>query len=64
MPHNLLSVEEEIKKINIPYKGFLFTGAKVFDEPICEKTALFQFKHLVEKRRWISDADVQKLLNK
>ncbi|GAB4190012.1 MAG: hypothetical protein Tsb0015_10910 [Simkaniaceae bacterium] len=45
--------------MDIPYKGYLYTGAQPFFKEVREEIIQFQFRHLLEKKEWISDEEAQ-----
>lgn len=60
--NNLDSVEEEIKKMAISYKGFHYVGALKFDEEVNEEVAKFQLHYLLKNKKWLSDDQVHHLM--
>ena len=52
---NLDSVEQVAKEMNIPFRGFHFTGAKRFAKPLNKKRMIFQLNHLMETGEWLPD---------
>lgn len=61
---NILSVKNSLKKLGIPFQGFVYAGAEshlpaFFDPALAE----FQLHYLIKYQRWLSTKEVQSLLH-
>ncbi len=61
---NVKAVEEEMKKRGIPFQGYHFKGADLVEGKLNETVARLQFRHLFDKKEWLSDEQCALLLNK
>jgi hypothetical protein len=55
---NLASVESSLETLGIPSKTVHYLGAKRFYKELNEEIILYQFKHLMKEKQWLSDAEV------
>src|ERR1700722_7441658 len=59
---NLDSVKAALQSLNIEFKGYQYIGAKRFYKAIDEEVINYQFKHLMQTKEWLSDKEVEQLL--
>jgi hypothetical protein len=62
LEENLASVQAEMQAMSIAFQGYQYTGAERFFKEADEKVLKLQFEHLMEKKEWLSDAEVKLLL--
>ena len=59
---NHLSVQEELKKRNIPFHGFHYKALEQNSAPFDEKIAQFQLDHLAKHEVWLSEQEAKQLI--
>ncbi len=59
LEENLASVQAEMQALSIPFQGYQYTGAERFFKQADEEVLKHQFEHLMEKKEWLSDAEVK-----
>lgn len=62
--HNIIELEEVAKADNIKFVGVEYVGAKDVSTEASIEVATVQMKTLKEKKVWMSDEEVKKLINK
>lgn len=61
---NLNQVEQELKKLNIPFTGFEYKAAENFPAFFDKEIAEFQMRYLLEKKVWLTAKETADYLNK
>lgn len=59
---NLESVKTSLQPLNIEFKGYQYAGAKRFFKTVDEEVLNYQFNHLMQTKEWLSDKQVEELL--
>ncbi len=62
LKENLDSAKTALQPLNIELKGYQYAGAKRFFKVVDEEVLKYQFNHLMQKKEWLSDKQVEKLL--
>jgi hypothetical protein len=62
--HNLVSVESALEKKGIACCSYLYEGAHEMPGQLDQNLGEFQFKHLVENKEWLSDAEAKEFFSR
>jgi hypothetical protein len=62
LSENLDSVKAVLQSLNIEFKGYQYTGANSFFKEVDEEILLYQLKHLLQTKEWLSDNEIRELL--
>lgn len=63
-PAHILSVNREMESLSIPCQSFHYVGATFSQEEVSPEVVQYQFQHLLKTKKWLSDSEVKKRLEK